>query len=263
MNNSCTSTAQLLLCSMMKLNGDTIPYRQCEVEGCDRKHFGKGYCMMHHRRWWKYGNPLKLQRNPHDKRTHGMTGSVEYSTWNAMKRRCSAKNPYAYKYYAGRGIKVCDRWLDSFENFYEDMGEKPKGLSIDRINNDGDYCPENCKWATRAEQARNTRANKMITWKGETKCVNEWARIVGFQEHVIRRRLERGRSVKDILFAPIKKGPEVKITEKDLDKIISIYSKGGTTLKELGLEYGVHWATISRRIKKRTNCNANTLKNVS
>ena len=93
--------------------------------------------------------------------THGMKGSPEYISWQSIKTRCLNKNRKCYKNYGGRGIRVCDRWLNSFENFYKDMGPRPSPKhSIDRIDVNGNYCPENCKWATRHQQAINHRNNK-------------------------------------------------------------------------------------------------------
>lgn len=93
--------------------------------------------------------------------THGLRRRPEYKTWCNMKQRCYNEKRKDYQYYGGRGIKICDRWLDSFENFYTDMGPRPSiDLSIDRLDVDGNYEPENCKWATCAEQLRNRRCNK-------------------------------------------------------------------------------------------------------
>lgn len=89
----------------------------------------------------------------------------EYNSWRGAKKRCYNENNTSYKYYGGRGIQVCDRWLNSFENFLTDMGEKPSSShSLDRINNDGDYSPDNCRWATSKEQSSNKRPIKLDSY---------------------------------------------------------------------------------------------------
>ena len=93
----------------------------------------------------------------------------ECETWYGIKKRCYSKTDQAWQNYGGRGIKVCQRWLDSFALFIQDMGPKPSGKhTIERINNDGDYCPENCRWATRKEQGYNKRTTRKITYQGVT-----------------------------------------------------------------------------------------------
>ena len=98
-----------------------------------------------------------------------------YAIYQGMKARCLNKNSPAYKYYGGRGIAVCDRWLKSFKNFYEDMGDRPKGMSLDRKDNNGNYTKENCRWATEMEQHNNMQKNVFI--KGKT--ISQWSRILG------------------------------------------------------------------------------------
>lgn len=89
--------------------------------------------------------------------SHGKTGTKEYIAWTAMKQRCYYEKHDFYANYGGRGIQVCNRWLESFENFYEDMGEAPDGMSLDRVDVDSDYCKENCRWATNSVQGYNTK----------------------------------------------------------------------------------------------------------
>ena len=101
---------------------------------------------------------------------HGLSNSKTYLVWENMKARCSKPQHPEWKNYGGRGIKVCDRWVNSFNNFYADMGDKPDGLSIDRIDNDGNYEPGNCRWATQVEQCNNTR--RSLANRGRPKHVN-------------------------------------------------------------------------------------------
>lgn len=111
-----------------------------------------------------------------------------YSIWLGMRSRCYNRNEPAFANYGGRGIAICERW-DEFASFLADMGEAPAGLSIDRINNNGNYEPGNCRWATPAEQSRNTRQNVMLTFRGKTQCVTDWADEVGIADTVLRARL--------------------------------------------------------------------------
>ena len=120
---------------------------------------------------------------------HGMCGALVYNTWRAMQSRCNRKSDTVYKYYGGRGIRVCKRW-DKFENFYADMGDRPKGKSIDRKDNDGDYRPDNCRWATRKEQGRNRRSNIMIKYAGKSQCIATWGEELGIPYLILWKRLQ-------------------------------------------------------------------------
>lgn len=106
--------------------------------------------------------------------------SAEYNIWKSMHQRCENKNSPSYKRYGGRGIKVCDRWTGSsgFANFYADMGKKPQGMSIDRVDNDRGYEPSNCKWATYSQQANNTSKTLFFDYKGRKVTVTELANIL-------------------------------------------------------------------------------------
>lgn len=132
---------------------------------------------------------LRIERTREASITHGMRHTVEYHIWCCMKARCHNKHDSGYHNYGGRGITVCGRWKDSFVNFYNDMGPKPKGMSLDRINNDGNYEPGNCRWATIREQANNTRVNRFVTVGEVTKTVAEWARLLGINYHTLYSRL--------------------------------------------------------------------------
>lgn len=124
-------------------------------------------------------------------KTKGKKLPSEYNTWFAMKQRClSPSNPSFFRY-GGRGIKVCERWL-KFENFLSDMGARPCGTSLERINNDGDYEPPNCKWATLTEQANNRRNNRPIEYHGTTKNLLQWCRELNCSRGAIEFRLAHG-----------------------------------------------------------------------
>ena len=128
----------------------------------------------------------------------------EYTVWEGMKRRCYNRNDRYYSTYGGRGVKVCDRWVNSFKNFYLDMGERPTNkYSIDRIDVNGDYCKENCRWATAKEQSVNRRSNVWIEYNGETKTISQWAEFYGLKYDTLRNRYVRG-DRGDFLFRKVK-----------------------------------------------------------
>lgn len=109
-----------------------------------------------------------------------------------MAKRCYCTSDPSYPDWGGRGITVCDRWRDSFENFYEDMGDAPEGTSIGRIDNDGNYCPENCRWETCEQQANNKRNNVLLTYKGVTKSILQWSKELGVSYNTLHNRYHNG-----------------------------------------------------------------------
>lgn len=129
----------------------------------------------------------------------------EYNVWTHMKKRCSgnSKNKRDASYVA-RGIKVCERWQNSFAAFYEDMGPRPSSKhSLDRIDNNGNYEPKNCRWATTKEQANNTSKNISISFNGETKTLTQWAEFLGVNLHSLRCRLvDYGYSIEEAFNEP-------------------------------------------------------------
>lgn len=132
--------------------------------------------------------------------THGRVRTPEYVAWQHTITRCTNQGCKDFPDYGGRGIAVCDRWKDSFENFYADMGPRPSTKhSIDRIDVNGNYCHENCRWATSKEQARNTRSNHFIEHDGKTLTLVEWSEISGVSYCVLKARLRLGWPTEDAL----------------------------------------------------------------
>lgn len=136
-------------------------------------------------------------------RTHGRSGSRLYRVWQAMISRCESPKASGYQNYGGKGIRVCERWRASFVAFMEDMGQPPApGLTIERKNGKGNYEPNNCRWATRKEQARNISFNRLLTFQGQTKVAAEWAELMGLTRNQLYGRLRRGWSVERVLTTP-------------------------------------------------------------
>lgn len=131
---------------------------------------------------------LKSERTSQRNTTHGMSNTRVYRVWCHMLGRCQNLTDQDYADYGGRGIEVCDRWK-SFENFYADMGDPPPGRTLNRIDNEGHYDPDNCEWSTSTEQARNKRNNRIITWNGRTQTLPAWAEETGIPYHTLKARL--------------------------------------------------------------------------
>ena len=138
---------------------------------------------------------------------HRETGTRLYRIWRGMKTRCSLKEDKHYADYGGRGISVCQEWQQSYELFRDWALENGyrDDLSIDRINNDGNYCPENCRWATLSQQSRNRRSNVYYELHGRRLTVSDWAEQSGIKAKTIRERLRRGWELEKAIFEPVKK----------------------------------------------------------
>lgn len=131
--------------------------------------------------------------------THGASRSRAYQAWLGMRQRCNNPNSRFYSYYGGRGISVCERW-SVFENFLADMGQPGPGESLDRYpDNNGNYEPTNCRWASRRAQQNNRRINRLVTLMGEEHTIAEWARITGIHRNTITQRIDAGLPAVDVL----------------------------------------------------------------
>ena len=161
-----------------------------------------------------------------------------------MKQRCSNPNVASYKDYGGRGIRVCKRWSDSFEAFLEDMGDRPSPQhSIERKNNEGDYTPRNCFWATRKAQVTKKRNTRLLTANGETLHMAEWARRLGCNPAAILARLATGMGEEEAVTKPIPSRPNSKLTEDDARYIKKTYPS--ISMDGLAAKLGVSKKTVS------------------
>ena len=140
-----------------------------------------------------------MNKYDHNK-THGLSKSSEYKSWQGIKDRCLNANSPSFKYYGERGITICDDWKDSFEIFLNDMGKKPsKNHTIERLDVNKGYSKENCIWATKKQQANNRRSNYLLTYKGITKTRSEWADLIGVNVRTIASRCRDNKPIEQIL----------------------------------------------------------------
>lgn len=155
------------------------------------------------------GKPCAAKRQKGMAPRHGessrKTITPEYQAWNEAKRRCLNKTTAAYPEYGGRGITICDAWRDSYETFLADMGRRPTAdHSLDRIDVNGNYEPSNCRWASRAEQQRNKRDNRLISLDGVTRCLTEWSELTGISIQTLWCRMDRGWSDERTINTPVR-----------------------------------------------------------
>jgi hypothetical protein len=205
-------------------------------------------------------------RAPHGNTKHGFSGRREYTTWLKIRDRCTNPNSPDYPDYGGRGITVCDRWQASFEAFLVDFGPIPDGMSIDRIDVNGNYEPGNCRLATPTMQARNRRDNALITHEGVTLCLSEWAERTGLTYSTLRARHQRGFSPADILStdrltrrdlhrmkgrptgARGERNVSAKLTEAIVRNVFSMHAAGMTQVA-IAARVGVTQTTVSKILR--------------
>lgn len=175
-----------------------------------------------------------------------------HQCWRDMQQRCYNPNNKKYPIYGGRGITISDRWLESYNNFLEDMGEKPEGYTIDRIDNSKGYSKENCRWATPKQQAYNRRTNRFVTYKGQTKTLMEWCEELGWNHNKLRKRLES---------MPLEKAFSLEdfsnqaVPETIKQEILNRYYTENISQKNLGKIYNICQGTISKWVVKERKIN--------
>jgi len=178
--------------------------------------------------------------------THGKSADPIYYVWEAMKARCYNEKESNYKRYGARGIKVCKEWL-KFENFYRDMGDPPKGYTLDRLNNNGNYCKKNCRWATPSEQARNRRTNTLITLGNKTKLLIEWLEEFKMSRETYYSRIKKsGLTPEQALLTPI----DTRYSGDSKKRNLFTYEGKTQCVTVWSRESGIPASTLRQRIKK-------------
>lgn len=179
------------------------------------------------------------------RRTHGLstTHVREYTAWKNMRTRCYSKKSPEYKNYGARGIDVCERWRNNCAAFFEDMGLCPDGMTLDRIDNNKGYAPENCHWVSPKDNCRNMRRTLMLTFNGETKPLKLWAEELRMCYETLKNRLDRGWSTEQTLSTPP--------LAHDMYRVRYLTFDGRTqTMKAWALALGMKHLTLAARLKR-------------
>lgn len=176
----------------------------------------------------------------HGEKTGYRKNSPEYNAWKNMRRRCYDAKRSDFARYGGRGIRVCERWME-FANFLADMGRRPgPSYSIERVNNDGHYEPGNCRWATKTEQARNRRSTRLVSWNGRQVSLAQACEEAGIDHDVVRARIHScGWSVERALTEPAKK-QLTRLTQAEADAI----AVDSRAMREIAAAFGVSLTTV-------------------
>lgn len=187
---------------------------------------------------------LRVEMTREKFKTHGKTKTSEYTIYRSMLDRCCNVNNHAYSSYGGRGITVCERWLESFENFISDMGERPsKAYSLDRVNNNLGYSKENCRWATKFEQCNNRRDNHLLLLNGVSHTIKEWSVILGQEYSTLASRVKMGWTDEEVLTTPFKNKSIITLT----------FENKTMTINEWANYLEINETTIRTRIHRGKN----------
>jgi hypothetical protein len=176
-----------LLCALIKQSNNRV---FITAFGGVRNHLETAIMLPDKKHHWK-------RKRKTTRRNHGYSNTSTYRIWSNMRSRCEKLKDASYEHYGGRGIKVCQRW-SSFSNFVLDMGVRPDGMTLERINNSGNYEPSNCKWASMQENSNNTRRNRILAHKGRQQTMAQWARELGINYDTFKSKIERGSTILEI-----------------------------------------------------------------
>lgn len=228
--------------------------KRCKIEGCNglpstnkmgSSSFVKGYCHNHYNMYIKNGHPYTVRL----KKEKCATTHPLYLTYSGMKDRCYSKNNLNYKYYGGRGIRIDDRWLgdNGFQNFCKDMGDRPEGMTIDRKDNNGDYSPSNCRWATRKTQSRNKRDILYVEYNGDKRMLIELCEEKELPSRTIHHRIfTRGWTVEKSIETPVRKLKFTKKLSQDIIEQIKELFLKNKNQRQTAIMFGISHTTVQR-----------------
>lgn len=183
-----------------------------------------------------------MQKTARKYSLHGQSRTPLYRLWLSMRSRCRNPRHPTYPYYGGRGIRVCRRWA-KFVNFAEDMAPRPDGLELERIDNNGNYTPKNCRWATHREQMNNTRVNRIVEWRGQRLNVTQWAHRLGLTQTQLESRVRRGKmTIEQALTRGFR---ERKLSASDVRKIRAHGRTGNLYQREIANLFGISQSEVS------------------
>jgi len=188
--------------------------------------------------FYKHGH---INRNTDNDGVVTISHSSTYNSWINMKSRCYDENNNNFYLYGARGVSISDDWLHSFDNFLRDMGERPDGMELDRINTNGNYEKGNCRWVTKKVNMRNRRNSRNLTFNGETKTIHAWAEDLGIDPEVIISRYKRGNSVERILRKDI---------AKPVEKRMITYNGETLSVADWARKTGIKYRTIIGRLER-------------